>query len=247
MILDIISRPSPNFNDRPAGGDVKYLILHYTGMGTGQEALERLCDAEAQVSAHYLVEEDGRIFSLVSEDKRAWHAGASAWEQDRDINGLSIGIELVNPGHDQPGYKGDYRSFPKPQMTSLTNLCQSILSRHEIKPWHILGHSDVAPLRKIDPGELFDWRGLAQSGIGVWPDPNIPSSASVTPENFREKLAQYGYSWSDGEEKMAEIISAFQRHFRPRDFSGGIDEECCKILENLLAQKDYGTKPLIGY
>ncbi|VAV95902.1 FIG001385: N-acetylmuramoyl-L-alanine amidase [hydrothermal vent metagenome] len=234
----MISHPSPNFDDRPAAATVKYLILHYTGMATGQAALDRLCDPAAKVSAHYLIEEDGRVFSLVAEHKRAWHAGVSSWAGERDINGLSIGIELVNPGHDEPGYKGDYRSFPKEQMTALGNLCKDILSRHDILPWHILGHSDVAPMRKCDPGELFDWRSLASEGIGLWPERNDPSlgqdwqDISVVQQN----LAEFGYDikvTGKLDSQTRAVLSAFQQHFRPADTAGKSDQECLAILEEL--------------
>ncbi len=240
----MILHPSPNYNDRPAGARVKYLILHYTGMATGGAALKRLCDPTAKVSAHYLIEEDGRVYSLVVEDKRAWHAGVAAWEADRDINGLSIGVELVNPGHDAPGYQGDYRPFPEPQMAALIKLCRGILARHAIRPWYVLGHSDVAPARKIDPGELFDWRRLAAQGIGAWhnvsPDRKIAPSGAVSVAEVQEMLARYGYplartGWADQQTRQA--LSAFQRHFRPADFSGEPDPETQAILRNLLARK----------
>ncbi len=234
----MISYPSPNFDDRPSGAKVKYLILHYTGMATGQAALDRLCDPAAKVSAHYLIEEDGQVFSLVAEHKRAWHAGVSSWAGDRDINGLSIGIELVNPGHDGPGYKGNYRPFPMAQMTALRELSKGILSRHDILPRHILGHSDVAPMRKCDPGELFDWRYLASEGIGLWPKGDDPSLG----QNWRDisvaqqNLADFGYDIKvtgklDSQTKA--VLRAFQQHFRPADIRGQSDQECLAILEEL--------------
>lgn len=232
---------SPNFDDRPENSKIKYLILHYTGMATGDLALERLCEAKSKVSAHYLIEEDGRVFSLVPEEKRAWHAGKAAWQGDRDINGLSIGIELVNPGHDAPGYKGDYRPFPAVQMTALAELGQDILSRHEISPWHILGHSDVAPERKCDPGELFDWQWLASEGIGLWPTMNGVKSGDEL--MFWQKLSEYGYEIDITDcpnPQTLAVIRAFQRHFRPMDVSGKFDQECYSILENLLnGRKDH--------
>lgn len=241
----MISRPSPNFDNRPGPGRVKYLILHYTGMATGREALERLCDPASRVSAHYLIEEDGRIFSLVAEQKRAWHAGESSWEGDQDINGLSLGIELVNPGHDGPDYVGNYRPFPPEQMRSLIALCQDILSRHEIKPWHILAHSDVAPARKCDPGELFDWTGLAQAGIGLWPEKYIEQHIAqhILAEDgtdvavFQQKLAEYGYGiMLDGvpDSRTRAVVCAFQRHFRSAKIDGIMDGESSAVLDNLL-------------
>ena len=240
----MIVRPSPNFNDRPSGGKIKYLILHYTGMATGEAALERLCDEASQVSAHYLIEEDGRIFSLVPEEKRAWHAGVAAWEGDSDINGLSIGIEVVNPGHDSPGYVGNYRPFPEAQMMALVLLCGQILSRHQIAPCHVLGHSDVAPGRKRDPGELFDWQRLAVEGIGLWPV-DVAGQGGRSPlavEIFQKKLSDYGYPIAVTgclDQQTTAVIGAFQQHFRPADISGIFDEECCALIGALLCAKDH--------
>ena len=142
----MINHPSPNFDDRPPQTPIDMLVLHYTGMQTGQEALERLCDPEAKVSAHYLIEEDGRIFQLVEENKRAWHAGVSHWRAHTNINARSIGVEIVNPGHDW-----GYRPFPEVQIQSVITLCQAILSRHPIEPRNVVGHSDVAQRAKPTP------------------------------------------------------------------------------------------------
>lgn len=214
------------------------MILHYTGMKTGKAALARLCDPASAVSAHYMIEEDGRIFSLVAEDKRAWHAGLSSWAEDRDINGLSLGIELVNPGHGGPGYIGDYRPFPEKQMGSLISLCQDILARHDIRPRHILAHSDVAPDRKCDPGELFDWPRLARAGVGLWPTGAVPSLRAPDVASFQRKLAAYGYPVGlTGilDPQTRTVVSAFQRHFRPAEITGIPDGECWGVLDYLLA------------
>lgn len=236
MFRAAILRPSPNFDDRPPGAQIKYLILHYTGMATGEAALARLCDEKSKVSAHYFIDEDGLVYALVDEDRRAWHAGKSAWQEDRDINGLSIGIELVNPGHDSPGYVGDYRDFPAAQMSALIILCQDILARHDIKPWHILAHSDIAPDRKIDPGEKFDWQALSEKGIGIWPKQGkIAQSTDV--RSFQRMLAEYGYPvdiTGTCDAQTQQVISAFQRHFRPADFTGRPDGESAGILGELL-------------
>ena len=162
--MDIIQHPSPNFDERER--EIDMIVLHYTGMKTGEEALERLCDPEAKVSAHYLIEEDGRVFQLVDESKRAWHAGVSSWQGVENVNHNSIGIELVNPGHEW-----GYREFTKAQYDSLIPLCQKIKERHSIPDINIIGHEDVAPDRKQDPGELFDWKLLADNGLGIWPRP----------------------------------------------------------------------------
>ncbi len=153
--MNIRQRPSPNFGERRNGAKPSLIILHYTGMKTAGEALERMCDPKSEVSAHYCIEEDGTIWQLVDEDRRAWHAGASSWQGETDINSHSIGIELVNPGHEF-----GYRPFTEAQYQSLIPLCKAIMQRYDIKTENILGHSDVAPERKQDPGELFDWERL---------------------------------------------------------------------------------------
>ena len=237
-----ITHISPNFNDRPRGAAVKYLILHYTGMATGAEALARLCDPTSGVSTHYVIEEDGQIFSLVPEEKRAWHAGVSSWEGDTDINGLSIGIELVNPGHDSPGYIGDYRPFPEAQITALIELCREIIARHPIEPCHILGHSDVAPDRKCDPGELLDWARLSACGIGLWLSQKNASHISKidNASQFQRKLADFGYNidiTGHQDQQTVAVIQAFQRHFRPTLINGIMDAECTLLLDNLLFEK----------
>ncbi|HNS88394.1 MAG TPA: N-acetylmuramoyl-L-alanine amidase, partial [Parvularculaceae bacterium] len=158
--VKIVEKPSPNFDER--GRAIDMIILHYTGMRTGKEALDRLCDPEAKVSAHYLVEEDGTIFALVPEEKRAWHAGVGAWKGEADLNARSIGVEIVNPGHEF-----GYRKFPKRQIDMVVALVKEIAGRHEIDPRLVLGHSDVAPQRKEDPGELFPWGKLAAEGLAV--------------------------------------------------------------------------------
>lgn len=214
--MNFFSYPSPNFDERKS--PVSILLLHYTGMQTGKEALERLTDTKSKVSAHYLVEEDGRIFSMVEESKRAWHGGVGYWRGITDINSASIGIEIVNKGHEW-----GYHPFPKSQMEAVAELCQAILSRHKILARDVIGHSDTAPIRKEDPGELFDWQGLAEQGIGLWHQPT----------NVRAEIAQladYGYGLDD-EEKT---IIAFQRHFRPSNLSGQWDEESAQILASLL-------------
>lgn len=197
------------------------LVLHYTGMKSGQEALERLCDENAKVSAHYMVAEDGTIFQLVSEDDRAWHAGVSCWRGNSNINQRSIGIEIVNRGHEF-----DYTPFPEIQIKAVAELCSDILTRHNIPPRNVVGHSDIAPTRKKDPGELFDWQFLAKKGIGLFP--LAPSSLTTTPSSL---LADYGYDITD----LPQAITAFQRHFRPKNISGIWDDECAKLLAALLA------------
>jgi N-acetylmuramoyl-L-alanine amidase len=163
-LLRIRDVPSPNHEARPEGAVIDTLVLHYTGMRSGAEAIARLCDPAAKVSAHYVVEEDGAVFRLVAEERRAAHAGISHWRGRSALNGNSIGIEIVNPGHEW-----GYRPFPALQMAAVCDLCLEIMGRHPIDPRNVVAHSDIAPDRKQDPGELFDWQGLAANGVGLWP------------------------------------------------------------------------------
>lgn len=221
MSIDL--RSSPNHGPRPAGKAVDMLLLHYTGMESAEAALDRLCDPAAEVSAHYLIEEDGRIWQLVAEDRRAWHAGKAFWAGERDINGVSIGIELVNPGHEF-----GYRPFPGTQMAALAGLARAVMGRHGIPPRRVLGHSDVAPARKADPGELFDWAFLARAGIAFLPDfPPVPARIPGLGE-AQAALARIGYEvvvTGRADEATARTVQAFQRHFRPRLCDGILDAE----------------------
>lgn len=223
---------SPNFNERTL--PVSLLVMHYTGMVDGDAALERLCDAQAAVSAHYLVQEDGTIHHLVSEEHRAWHAGAGGWRGIKDINSASIGIEIVNPGHEF-----GYRPFPDAQMKAVLALSKHILARHTILPRDVIGHSDLAPQRKEDPGELFNWRWLAQKGVGVFPNTPLTSPAETQHSiaDIQKKLAVYGYdieSAGKWDETSTAVARAFQRHFRPTNFNGEWDAECSYLLDSLL-------------
>ena len=235
--MTLIEAPSPNFNERKVPPDI--LVLHYTGMQTGEAALQRLCDAAAEVSSHYLVEEDGRIFRLVAEERRAWHAGVSFWKGERDINGRSSGIEIVNPGHEF-----GYRPFPEAQIASVIALIGDIRSRWDIEDSRIIGHSDVAPARKDDPGELFPWKALAEAGHGLWVEP-APAPGDPLAEGaegagvFASKagLPRLGYDcalscFSDA--GTTEIIRAFQRHWRQERVDGIADGETRARLIALL-------------
>ncbi len=219
-MLPVQTRLSPNYNARPGLDTVDMLVLHYTGMRSADEALTRLCCHEAEVSAHYMVDEDGTIFQLVEEEYRAWHAGVSHWRGRDNINDVSIGVEIVNPGHEF-----GYRPFPEAQMQGVSALCRDILSRHDIPARNVIAHSDIAPERKEDPGELFDWAGLAAQGVGLWP----VVEAGLSPAD-PEKLAAYGYA----QPVTAKTITAFQRHFRPASLTGEWDEECGLLLAMLL-------------
>lgn len=250
MSLFLIPAPSPNFNERLHPLDM--LVLHYTGMQTGEAALARLQeDREPRVSAHYMVEEDGRIFQLVPEDKRAWHAGRSWWRGREDLNSRSIGIEIVNPGHEW-----GYRPFTEPQLAAVMNLCQDILARWPIPPANIVGHSDIAPDRKEDPGEHFPWKRFAEAGIGLWPAPQrpepwmmhgaSPGDAGVTVENFQGDLARIGYRigvTGRFDEATAAVVRAFQRRWRPARVTGVGDTETISLAHAVAELSDVKGSP----
>ena len=221
---------SPNFNDRRNGLCVDLLVLHYTGMQSAEMALERLCDPKAEVSAHYLIDEAGSLFALVDEDKRAWHAGVSYWRGETDINSRSVGIELVNPGHEF-----GYKPFGEPQMRTLEALAKDIVARHAIKPANVIGHSDIAPLRKLDPGELFDWKRLADQGVGLYPETEVVKTALNMP--FRNLLGIYGYKVDTDEEFIA-ATNAFKRHFWPQGLKQTNDDPCKSKLLSLIEQAE---------
>ena len=227
--MQIRDLPSPNFDARNAPVDI--LLLHYTGMKTAEAAIDRLRDPAAQVSAHYVVDEDGTTLRLVPEEMRAWHAGTSYWQGARDINARSIGIEIVNPGHEF-----GYRPFPDAQIQAVLALAQDIVRRHGIAPSRVLGHSDVAPLRKEDPGELFDWRFLAANGVGTWAQPK-PSQWSDA--EFMLALGRYGYdlegpAGTDPAQARRAAITAFARHFRPARLDPVPDPELKAVLNGLI-------------
>lgn len=215
----LIDEPSPNADERTRAVDM--IVLHYTGMTSGPEALARLCDSAAGVSAHYLVEEDGRVYRLVDEAKRAWHAGISSWKGESEINARSIGIEIVNPGHEW-----GYRPFPAPQIDAVVALVKAIRTRHDVPSARVVGHSDVAPGRKEDPGELFPWARLAAEGLaaaGVYDGPPDPTLAY---EDAVSLLRAIGYDLPDaapGKPAASAAVLAFQRRFCPSALGQAID------------------------
>jgi len=239
-----IEHPSPNHGPRPAGLRIDILLLHYTGMTSCSAALERLCDPVAKVSAHYVVDEDGTCYRLVGEESRAWHAGIGYWAGIRDVNAHSIGIELVNPGHEF-----GYRDFPEAQMAALENLAKAILARHPIPAHRVLGHSDVAPMRKQDPGERFDWARLARAGIGLWPDVSLgisthavslgPGVSGPAVTNLQLALAAFGYGVEGTglcDPTTEAAVTAFQRHFRQQLVDGVADAETLGLLHHLVGR-----------
>ena len=212
----VTEAPSPNFGPRVNGKTPTLLILHYTDTVTGFEALKILQDPAREVSSHYLVDDDGTILRLVPEEMRAWHAGKSLWQGEADLNSRSIGIEIQNPGHGH-----GYVPFPDVQMRSVADLCRDIIARHNILPYHVLAHSDIAPARKIDPGEFFPWASLAAQNIGLWPQPTdterLDAEEEKTPEpTLIDLLTRYGY---DAGCDVKTLITAFQRHYEPEVFA----------------------------
>ena len=238
-------RPAPNFGPRRGGLKPVILLLHYTGMESAAAALDILTRADSGVSCHYLAGEDGTIVQMVSEKHRAWHAGKSFWRGIGDVNSASIGIEIVNPGHEL-----GYKDFPQRQIEAVIALCRDILSRHPIEPRNVLAHSDVAPLRKQDPGEKFPWERLHEAGIGHWVRPERPESIDncggedfslgqppAEIMRFQAMLGDYGYQIEPAgihDAQSLAVTRAFQRHFRPARVDGRLDPSTMATLANLL-------------
>lgn len=233
--------PSPNFGAREGGIEPSILLLHYTGMPSAEAAIQWLAAPESKVSCHYVMGEDGAVTQMVAEAHRAWHAGVSYWKGVTDINSCSIGIEIQNPGHE-----AGYPDFPDAQMDAVEALCLDIIARRAIRPHHVVAHSDVAPRRKIDPGEKFGWARLARAGVGHWTEP-VPHSAGAVLERgarghavmrLQERLRAYGYGVpGTGEfcEDTEFVVAAFQRHFRPALVTGRADRSTLETLDALLA------------
>lgn len=235
----VTASPSPNFGPRKNNAKIKYLILHYTGMEDPFDALRRMQDPAAEVSAHYMVDESGMIYQLVDEDMRAWHAGKSWWEGEDDVNSTSIGIEIQNPGHEF-----GYRPFPDVQIAAVNELCRDIVARRKILPAHVIGHSDIAPARKQDPGELFPWTALAAAGVGLKPvvtdlDELEADKIISEPEAVKSLLTRFGY---DPRLDLEVLVTAFQRHFEPDVFDdaekiGKYSLNTVQLLVSLYRQK----------
>jgi N-acetylmuramoyl-L-alanine amidase len=234
--------PSPNAGERRKGLSPRLVVLHYTGMTSAEQAIEWLANPKSKVSCHYVVDEEGRITQMVPEGKRAWHAGASHWAGEADINSVSIGIEIQNPGHDR-----GYPDFPLGQMQGIAALCRDIARRRAVPPEGILAHSDVSPGRKIDPGEKLDWGWLARAGVGHWvePAPLDPACADLVPEDETGTIAEaqallrrYGYDievHGGLDARTRVVVRAFQTHFRPKRVDGQLDRATFDTLSRLVA------------
>jgi N-acetylmuramoyl-L-alanine amidase len=231
--MQVDESPSPNHDERRA--PLAFLVLHYTGMESGEAALARLCDPQAKVSSHYMVWEDGRVTRLVDESRRAWHAGQSRWQGLDDINSRSIGIEIVNGGHDVPLPDGTLPPYPDAQVDAVIRLGTDILVRHSLAPAAVLGHSDIAPRRKIDPGEHFPWPRLAAAGLGLWlPEPaGGPGCvwSGGDPTRLNTQLAAIGYDIED----VNAALRAFQRRFLPASITGFADARTLARLDAVAA------------
>ena len=240
--MNIINAPSPNFNERTL--PVSMLVLHYTGMESGAAALERMCDPDAKVAAHYMVEEDGQVFKLVDESKRAWHAGVSSWGGQTNINSASIGIEIVNGGHDF-----GLPEFPDVQIQTVIKLSQDIKKRHNISDFDIVGHSDIAPGRKQDPGEQFPWAKLADADIGIWPEVKTKDKRVLLDtrdtgtkhiRSVQSALRYLGYGIQINgiiNSTTNHVVEAFQRRYRPEKIDGHMDVHTMALLTLLVRYK----------
>ena len=249
MVADVV--PSPNHSERRHGRTPDMILLHYTGMKDADSALQRLCARESEVSTHYFVYEDGRIVQCVPEAQRAWHAGISSWAGEDDINSCSIGIEIVNPGHDF-----GYPDFPKRQIAAVITLCRTIISRRGISADRVLAHSDVAPARKQDPGEKFPWQRLYESGIGHWvrPAPITESGPRLVAgdqhdavNEVQAALAKYGYGLATTgrfDTETRDVVVAFQRHFRQERVDGIVDVSTLTTLHRLLETRPAAIQAL---
>ena len=238
--MKIDSFYSPNFNKKKRSkNSIKIIVIHYTGMQSERESLARLSNSKSKVSSHYLINKNGKIYRLVKDNYIAWHAGKSCWKKYKNLNKNSIGIELVNKGH-----RFGYTNFTKKQLLSLIRTCKNLIKKYKIKKRNIVGHSDIAPLRKIDPGEKFPWKLLANNKIGIWHQSksynlkkyrNIKILKKKDKIKFFKNLSKIGYCFSMKKRFfLFKIIKAFQRHYRPELINGHIDKESFIIAQNLL-------------
>ena len=238
--MKIYNYYSPNFNDkkRPLNS-IKIIVIHYTGMQSERESIERLCNPKAKVSSHFLINKNGKIYRLVKDNKVAWHAGKSCWGKYKNLNKNSIGIELVNKGH-----QFGYTNFNEKQISSLVKICNILINKYKIKKRNVIGHSDISPSRKIDPGEKFPWKFLAKKNIGIWHDcefnflrkfRGIKIFKKIDKIKFNQYLKKIGYCFSSTNKfAYRKTVKAFQRHHRKELINGVADKECLIISQNLL-------------
>ena len=236
--MKISSIYSPNFDQKKRSNkSIKLLVIHYTGMQSERESIKRLCNPKSKVSSHYLISQNGKIYKLVADNRIAWHAGKSCWGKYKNLNKNSIGIEIVNKGH-----KFGYTNFKKKQLSNLIKICQNLIKKYKIKRQNIVGHSDIAPLRKLDPGEKFPWKRLGNNKIGIWH--NLEEKylikfrkvkiANKSKLEFINKLKKIGYCFNNKKKgSFFKIVKAFQRHYRKELINGIIDKECLIIAKNI--------------
>ncbi len=236
--MKIINFYSPNFDKKKRSyKSIKFLVIHYTGMQSERESIKRLCNPKAKVSSHYLINQNGKVYRLIKDNRIAWHAGKSCWGKYKNLNKNSIGIEMVNKGH-----KFGYTNFKNKQLSNLIKICQNLIKKYKIKRQNIVGHSDIAPLRKLDPGEKFPWKKLGNNKIGIWhnlKEGDLIKFRKIKTVNkskveFINKLKKIGYCFNSGRKgNSIKIIKAFQRHYRKELINGIIDKECLIIAKNI--------------
>ena len=230
---------SPNFDRKKRSiNSIKIVVIHYTGMQSERESIIRLCSPKTKVSSHFLINQNGKVYRFVQDNQIAWHAGKSCWGEYKNLNKNSIGIELVNKGH-----QFGYTNFKKNQLLSLIKICKILVKKYKIKKRNIIGHSDIAPLRKIDPGEKFPWKQLSKKNIGIWHSSKssllkkfrrIKISSKKDKIKFVKNLKKIGYCFSSNNKSFfVKIVKAFQRHYRKEVINGFLDKECLIIAENL--------------
>ena len=237
MKINVVN--SPNFDQRKRSSkSIKFLVIHYTGMQSERESIMRLCNPKYKVSSHFVINQNGKIYRLVQDYQTAWHAGKSCWGKYKNLNKNSIGIELVNKGHEF-----DYTNFKKKQLSSLIKICKILIKKYKIKKRNIVGHSDISPLRKIDPGEKFPWKELADKKIGIWHNckaKDLIKFRQVRISNkfkseFINNLKKIGYCFNNKKKtNFSKTVEAFQRHYRKELINGIIDKECLIIAKNIL-------------
>ena len=237
--MKINSIYSLNFDQKKRSHkSIKLLVIHYTGMQSERESIMRLCNPKYKVSSHFVINQNGKIYRLVQDDQIAWHAGKSCWGKYKNLNKNSIGIELVNQGHEF-----NYTNFKKKQLSSLIKICKILIKKYKIKKRNIVGHSDISPLRKIDPGEKFPWKELADKKIGIWHDcktKDLIKFRQVRISNkfkseFINNLKKIGYCFNNKKKtNFSKTVEAFQRHYRKELINGIIDKECQIIAINVL-------------
>ena len=236
MWLKITNNYSPNFKlPKRSKQNIKFIILHYTGMKKESSAIKKLCDEKSNVSAHYFIKKNGNILNLVPDLYEAWHAGKSNWKKEKSLNKTSIGIEISNPGHEN-----GYKKFSKKQITCLLKISKFLVKKYKIDKKNILGHSDIAPLRKLDPGEKFPWKLLSKKKLCIWHNLSEKNCKKLRKiilkdsKEFYKLLFKFGYKFTNNSKEKIKIFKNFQRRFRPELITSVVDKECFTIIKSLI-------------